>query len=235
MDKCKLIHYGRNNLEFDYFMDGHKVEAVNEERDLGVTFDGSLKFSIHIRNIVNKANSRLGIIKRNFSNISKEVLLPLYKSLVRPLLEYCSVIWNPILKSDYIEIEKVQKRAKELVPAIRNLDYKDRLKYLKLDSLGFRRRRNDMIQVYRIIHNVDKVDREKFFELHTESITRGHSLKLKKTRVSHKLRQNSFSIRIINDWNHLKEETVTAGTINSFKSQLAIEWGDHPERYLDNW
>jgi hypothetical protein len=97
-DKCKIIHYGRNNLTFEYFMNNHKVEVVDFEKDLGVTFDRNLKFSAHIKNIVNKANSRLGIIKRNFSDLSAEIFLPLYKSLVRPLLEYCSSIWYPILK-----------------------------------------------------------------------------------------------------------------------------------------
>ena len=232
-DKCKIIHYGINNLDINYVMAGTELEVVANERDLGVVFDDQLKFSSHIRGIVNKANSRLGIIKRNFSDLTKEVFLPLYKSLIRPILEYCSCIWSPVLKSDNYEIEKVQKRATKLVKCISTLNYSERLKYLKLDSLFFRRRRSDMIQVFRIVHNVDNINLNDFFTFNNDSITRGHVFKFKKVRVSHKLRQNTFSVRTINDWNNLKEETVTCKTVDAFKNHLSAEWMCHPERFAE--
>lgn len=155
--KCKCMHYG-NSVESVYTMNDNEIEAVVSERDLGVMFDDKLKFSDHIRNIVSKANSRVGIIKRNFSNLSPDILLPLYKGLVRPLLEYCSIIWCPILKQDLVEIEKVQRRATKMVPTISDKSYHDRLKILNLDSLAFRRRRNDMLQVFRIFAKIDNLE-----------------------------------------------------------------------------
>ena len=234
MEKTKVLHYGRNNSEHNYQIGGLNIEKDCSEKDLGVTFDNSLKFSTHIASIVQKANSRLGIIKRNFSITSKEIIIPLYKSLVRPILEYGSSIWNPALRRDYLEIEKVQRRATKMISNISHLSYENRLRHLKLDSLAFRRRRSDMIQVYRIIHKIDNINFTDFFQFNVESATLGHSLKLKKPRINNNLRQNAFAIRVINDWNQLKDETVTSTSINIFKTNLAAEWDNHPERYFEN-
>jgi len=234
VSKCNLIHYGGKNPLFDYNLNGEIIPCGTFEKDLGVTFDNSLKFTLHIRNMVAKANSRVGILKRNFSNLSADIFLPLYKSLVRPILEYCCIIWFPLLKTDAIEIEKVQRRATKLVPEISHLGYSGRLRFLRLDSLAFRRKRNDMLQVFKIIHKMDNLAMSDFFELSNVSHTRGHRFKLKKPRVNSRIRANSFAIRVINDWNDLKSETVTSTSLNSFKSALEDEWKNHPLKYYEN-
>lgn len=232
VSKCKIMHYGNNNPEFVYRINDYHLDIVDHEKDLGVTFDNKLRFTKHINNIVAKANSRLGIIRRNFTNLTPTVFLPIYKSLVRPLLEYCSCIWNPALKMDYNDIEKIQRRATKLVSTVSNLSYQQRLKSLRLDSLAFRRRRSDIIQVFKIFKSIDNLRPSDFFEL-SELTTRGHSLKIKKPRILTKLRQNSFAIRTINDWNSLSESAVSCVTINSFKTAIKNEWANHPERYME--
>ena len=139
-----------------------------------------------------------------------------------------------MLRSDIIELEKVQRRATKMVYNISELSYEDRLKYLKIDSLAFRRRRCDMLQVYKIFHRLDNIDVSDYFEVYSENITRGHRYKIKKPRCNSRLRQNTFALRIINDWNRLKDDTVNSQSINIFKSRLATEWENHPERYLEN-
>jgi len=100
VDKCKVMHMGYNNRHFDYLMSGSKLESVNEEKDLGVIVIDDLKWEKHCSAAVSKANRILGMIKRNFTDRSKEVIIPLYKSLVRPHLEYCYQIWNPNYSKD---------------------------------------------------------------------------------------------------------------------------------------
>ena len=90
-----------------------------------------------------------------------------------------------------------------------------------------------MIQVYRIFKKIDNLEITDFFELNTGSTTRGHSLKFKKPRVSGRTRQHVFAMRIINDWNQLNDDTVKSSSINVFKTNLAREWDDHPERYIE--
>ena len=180
--------------------------------------------------MISKANQRVGMIKRSFSKLSCKSLLILYKSLVRPILEYCSSIWYPLYKTDMLEIEKVQRRATKLVPSLKEASYEDRLKTLKLTTLAFRRKRTDILQVYRIINKLDNIDFDTFFTYSTAS-TRGHSLKLEKPRANTNIRANSFSNRVINDWNSLSEETVHAPSLNAFKSALEKEWANDPLKY----
>ena len=131
-----------------------------------------------------------------------------------------------------MEIEMVQRRATKLVRTISHLSYNERVKFLKLDSLCYRRRRSDMIQVYRIIKGVDNIETTTFFTLNQNQRTRGHSFKLNKPRANSSLRLNSFSMRVINDWNDLTNETVNSKTLNAFKTNLKREWFNHPEKYL---
>ena len=90
----------------------------------------------------------LGIIKRNFSFINRDIFIKLYRSLVRPHLEYGQCIWSPYLIHCKKEIEKVQRRATKIVPGMNNLSYEERLIKLKLSSLNYRRMRGDLIQKY---------------------------------------------------------------------------------------
>ena len=96
--KCKCMHLGKNNIEHQYSMSGTDIENVKHEKDLGVTFDNELKFNEHISLKVKKANQAVGMIKNTFTCMDSEIFIPLYKSYVRPHIEYASVIWSPIYK-----------------------------------------------------------------------------------------------------------------------------------------
>ena len=108
-------------------MNGSTINKELVERDLGVTFDPRLRFSDHVNVITAKTNSRVAILKGTFNVITADLFVPLYKSLVRPILEYCSCVWSPLLKRDKVEIEKVQRRATKLVAQFRNLEYNENL------------------------------------------------------------------------------------------------------------
>lgn len=231
VDKCKVVHYGRNNSNYTYDMDGMTLVSSVTEKDLGVIFDSELTFTHHVMEVVAKANSRLGMIRRYFTNLSERVVIPLYKSLVRPILEYCSCVWSPFLVYNIKEIEKVQRRATKMISGLQSLTYPERLRMLHLDSLAFRRRRSDMVQVFRIVKGFDNVDPARFFQFNRDTVTRGHNFKLIKVRVSSAKGLHSFSKRTVNDWNSLKSDTVNCTTINAFKKALKEEWFHHPQRF----
>ena len=65
-----------------------RISAVSEERDLGIVFDGDLKFTSHVNQIVMKANMSLGIIKRTFASRDIHTVRLLYVTLVHPILDY---------------------------------------------------------------------------------------------------------------------------------------------------
>ena len=76
---------------------------------------------------VNRANRLVGLIKCSFSYMYEETLLVLYKTLVRPILDYGNTIWFPILKKDIRSIENIQRRITKLLPELSQLSYKERL------------------------------------------------------------------------------------------------------------
>ena len=103
------------------------------------------------------------------------MFLDLYKTLVRPHLEYATPIWTPLYKKDSIMLENVQRRATRLVKALSGLTYQERLLELGLQSLEYRRLRADVIEVYKIINQIDKINIDKFFTFAQNAGTRGHS------------------------------------------------------------
>ena len=104
-----------NNTCPEYFLNGTKLESVSKEKDLGVFISDDLKWDKQCSQAVAKANKVLGLIKRNFTDRSKETIIPLCKSLVRSHLEYCCPIWNPHYIKDIQLVEGVQRHATKLV------------------------------------------------------------------------------------------------------------------------
>jgi len=130
------------------------LERCDKVRDLGVIVDSKLSFSDHITEKVNKAYSILGIIKRNFQHVDKGAFVLLYKALVRSHLEYSNTVWSPYKQYLVEVVEKVQKKATTLVHKCKHIPYTDRLKYLKLPTLKYRRHSGDMIETYKILHGL---------------------------------------------------------------------------------
>ena len=102
-------------LYYICYINNIKLDEVDEIKDLGVTYDSLLLFDKHISEKVNKAYTMLGIIKRNFTHISRKCSVILYKSLVRSHLEYANNVWYPKRKTDVDKLERVQKRATKLI------------------------------------------------------------------------------------------------------------------------
>lgn len=114
-DKCKVLHIGKSNPKYSYNISNIQLDTCSSEKDLGVLFDNKLTFDNHINYAVNKANSMLGLIKRSFLYLDIDSFLCLYKSLVRPHLEYGNIIWYPLFKRQSAMLERVQCRATRML------------------------------------------------------------------------------------------------------------------------
>ena len=108
--KCKSLHIGKRNNKYVYEINGQQPEQVNEEKDLGVLIDDELKFHKHTAAAIKKANGILGIIRRSFALLNSVTLPLLYKSLVRPHLEYGNVVWEPYFKEDIKAVKEYRGR-----------------------------------------------------------------------------------------------------------------------------
>lgn len=108
--KCKVMHFGRRSLKFEYQMDGVKLEEGEEEKDLGVWTNNSLKPATHCEKAAKSANKVLGMIFRSFHYRTKYTMVPLFKTFVRPILEFSGAAWSPWMAKDEETLKTVQKR-----------------------------------------------------------------------------------------------------------------------------
>ena len=94
VEKCKVMHFGFNNTE-KYEMYGKEIVNVREDTNLEIVIQDDLKWSKQCLKVSNSGNKLLGMIRRSIVYKTKEVVVQLYKSLVRPHLEYCVHAWSP--------------------------------------------------------------------------------------------------------------------------------------------
>ena len=238
-DKCSVLRLGNPKVEAVYHMEGKnargekctvELEVSDVERDLGVIVDSKLSFKQHVAQATLKANRILGVIRRSFDHLTPATFVQLYKSLVRPILEYGHSVWQPRHKRLCSDVEDVQRRATKLIASLKDKPYPERLATLKLPSLEYRRNRGDLIDVYKYIHGIYNTDRPQF-QLFQGRDTRGNSLKLAKRHCRLNVRSNFFSNRVITAWNSLPNSVVTAPSINAFKNRLDANWDMLPTKY----
>ena len=164
------------------------------------------------------------MIRRSFAHLKEQTLALLYKTLVRPHLEFGNMAWGSFNRSDQRLIERVQRRATKLVPGIKDLSYPQRLQRLRLPSLYYRRRRGDMLAMYQLLHAGIDLDPDDFVSKSSVGVTRGHYMKLAKPQAASRVRRNALSICALNDWNVLPPHVVLAETLTQFKSRLDQHW-----------
>ena len=113
--KCKVMHLEFNDNEhLEYSLDDKILNKTVQEKDLGVLTSGTLLWNDQIGSCVSKANQMICWISRNLISREKSLMLRVYKTLIRPHLEYCVQLWNPATEhgnwSLIMRIESVQRR-----------------------------------------------------------------------------------------------------------------------------
>ena len=209
---------------------GEVIPHGKEEKDLGVVITEDGKYSRQCAAAANKGMCKLRVLKHTFKHFDKRCFTMLYKTYIRPHLEYAVQAWSPHLKKDIALLEKVQRRATKLIPCIRHLSYADRLKVTKLYSLEQRRLRGDLIETFKILNDLEGINKGKLFNTNPHhDKNRGHCFKLYKEALKKDLncRSKFFSVRVVSTWNNLPARVVEVKTINQFKNQLDNYWNEN--------
>ena len=218
-NKCTVLHIGSNNPKRQYTLNGITLKSVNEQEDLGIIISSDLKWESHIAKITKKANSLIFMINKAFQNKSVEMIVRIFKTYVRPKLEYAESVWNPYFVKDIEQLERIQRRATRIPPETRDLPYPDRLKLFELPTLRERRHRGDLIETFKILNHIYCTNLN-IYTMSTNPNLRGHRLKLSKEKCSKLPRKNFISNRIVYSWNDLSSDTIDAPTVNIFKNRL---------------
>jgi len=215
--ECKIMHVGKRNAKFDYFLNGCKIVSTSDEKDLGVYFSENCKPNLNCDRASKAANKIIGMIARNISSRDSEGMLILYKTLVRPIVDYCIPVWRPTARKDITKLEKVQKRFTKMIDGCKKISYEQ--SKLNLTTLEDRFYRADMIQVFKILNDNCNIFTEQFLELSNRA-GRKNSLKLFKRRNNLDTEKFSFTSRVVNPWNDLPDSVVLSEDVNAFKSNL---------------
>jgi len=94
ISKCKVLYVGNTPYTGNYTIAGTQLELLDTIRDHGIQIDSKLKFHTHTDKVVKKAHM-LGLICKAFECKDSDIMAKLYKTLVRPIIEYNNVIWVP--------------------------------------------------------------------------------------------------------------------------------------------
>ena len=143
------------------------------------------------------------MIRRNISYKEKSLIVPLYKAIVRPHLDYYIQAWSPYIRKDMDMLEQIQRRANKLIPGLRYIRYEERLKECGLTTLERRRLGRGQIEVFKILNCYENIDSNIFPKIKESKITRGHNFTLVKNQSTLDVIKFSLSQRTINVWNTL--------------------------------
>ena len=220
--KCVVMHFGTKNPHHDYYIAGSKINSEDVTHDLGVHVSVNCETSSHVEKIAKKAHGVLSQIHRATVVRDSQTFVRMYSTFVRPILESSAPAWNPHLRGDIVELEKVQKRAFRMISDMGNLSYEGKLKKLNVQSLESRRTRGDMIDTYKYLNGFYDIDPNRLFtfvrDRHNKD-TRSYShncLVPEKTNLN--IRKYFYTNRITSTWNSLPSDVKAATSVNNFKN-----------------
>ncbi len=219
--KCMVMHYGQKNQQNDYYMDGEKLKATREEKDIGVLESDTLKPGAQCAKAAQTASTVLSQLSRAFHLRERHTFIRLYKQYVLPHLEFAIQAWSPWLQKDKETLEKVQRRAVGMVSGLKGRTYEERLEELDMTTLEERRHQLDMFQTFKIIGGHDAVEKQHWFSMATNSTVSTKQvtglLNLLKPRANLEVRGNFFSARVVDEWNAIPSEIKMAKNPAQFK------------------
>jgi hypothetical protein len=219
--KCSAMYFGDHNPAFTYLLNSHSLARSTSVRDLGVLVTDCGSVSEQCRTAAAAARRLTGLMLRTFKSRKPSVILPVFKTIIRPLVEYATPVWNPCLKRDIADVENVQRKVTKCIAGFRDLPYSTRLQRLELPSLETRRLYLDLLECYKIVHGLVRSDCRTSLLLSNHN-TRGNNCMLDTNLPPARLnvRRFSFVERVLTHWNALPVTILRQRTLSQFKLAL---------------
>jgi hypothetical protein len=186
-------------------MNGIAIEKIQNINDLGLNVNNNLNWDNHINLTLKKANQRLGYVKRTIGyRCSKDVKLLCYTTLIRPIIEYGSIIWSGVTKKQLIKIESLQRRSTKYIVNNVNMPYYDRLITCNILPLSIRREFLDCTFLYNCLHGIIDFDITNIIKMHTPHSQRNDDeLQISHMSVRSELYNRFYPNRIRIIWNNI--------------------------------
>ena len=203
------------------------VNCTESVRDLRIVLRNDFKWSKQIQQVTSTATRLVFTMLKSFKAPEPSFYVNLYKTHIRPIIEYNSSIWNPSLIKETQNIEKTQRKFTKYLCKKTNIKfshYFERLAKLNLESLEEGRLKLDLIILYKILNNLIEIDFKDHFQLNLSSRQhnlRGHNRKLFIPKYQGtSIRQNFFIHRVLPLWNNLPQHIVNSENLIIFKNNL---------------
>ena len=147
------IYYKQDKSNHQYYLSNAMLKCVDSYKHLGVIMSRDLSWSNHLDASVNKASKVLGLLRRTIGSKNRETFSVLYRSLVRPPLEYASPVWSPYLVKDKLAIESIPRRASRIVLWYkrREISYEERCELPGLSTRERRREYFSLVACYKVV------------------------------------------------------------------------------------
>ena len=216
--KSKVMHVGRNNPNLAYQINGTEIKAVETEKDIGFWISNDLSTSTHVHKARSKALGEIYRIRRNFSYIDQRAFCVLHNQRISPHLDYGMAACPPDSAADAKLLERTQAKATAMVQGLKGLNAEERRRKLGLMTLEDRRERGDLIEVYKILSGLTRMDPTEFWEV--REARNGARLVKELAKNGKRQRQGFFSYRVVQKWNLLPAELKLAPSLTSFKNRL---------------
>lgn len=227
VSKCNVLTVSnkRTPIAYDYKLHDQKLEHVTSARYLGVEITKNLKWTKHIENITSKANKTSAYISRNLKGCPVQTQALAYKTVVRPIIEYASVVWDPHLEKDIKSLEKVQKRtARKITNTFsRRASATALTKQIGLEPLKDRRKKNKILKFHQIFHNKSSIHLPKNIT-HISRQIRRHNAKLSIPSSRTDTHARSFFPDCVKMWNMLPAEAAETSCPDMFKRLVDVTY-----------
>ena len=220
--KCQTMHITnkRNIFQSTYTIHNHNLQSTNTAKYLGIHIDSTLKWNTHINKTAQRANTTSAFLHRNIRTCPRKIKHLAYTTLVRPILEYASIIWDPHTDSNTLKLETVQRRSARrfMQNYNRHASVTAMLQHLDLPTLQQRRRHSKIIMLYRIIHQLANIPTTTYITPATRN-TQHYNLPYARTDVY----KSSFFPSTIKLWNNLLPAIINSTTYHNIDKH----WNPH--------
>ena len=222
--KCNAITISRkkNLVQYNYSLHNQVLERTDKATYLGVELTSKLTWSTHITKTCAKANRNLAFLRRNLRIKSQPIKEAAYRGIVRPVLEYCSPVWNPHHKKYIYMLEMVQRRAARytLQRYHNTSSVSDMLHDLRWESLECRRTRTDVTMFFKIQHSLVAIPMPDIIQkMQRTHLNSQHHFQV--PFCSTDSYKNSFFPRSVRQWNLLPSDIASSSSLPTFKAALA--------------
>nr|CAH8858117.1 unnamed protein product [Trichobilharzia regenti] len=217
-DKCGITHLGRWKPIMCLYMYGKLLSKLNTVTDLGITYS-DLSFSDHANKVVSDCKRLTGFVLRNF--YTQEARLAIYRTCIRPKLEYCALLFSNLRTVDRKKIESVQRfLTKRIIGFDQQVEYVDRCVRLKLEPLWLRRVKCNLFLLFKVIRKHCYSNSSITWENIKSYQLRNHDYLVKVATHRKSIRANFFTIKYCTLWNQLPPEIRCCENPDGFKRSL---------------